>query len=232
MDVGPKAISGDLNGPLEAFPTILEMIKDQGWTDVGGHEAICKGKPYQATCHTNESAAESRIDYFIANEQLTPAITHCEVDPSSDYPTHRPLCIDISTNDLKKKTKQLIKPTDMAEMMEERILKELKSDQDKREEIIKQMREGESEPKEVHECDVRKRCLEELQVLMDHQIEKRHHRFELAIHTRNVQRMWDLIAAAFEEANILFHGLKEVQAKKARGRSRITYQKAEKDPLK
>ena len=68
MPAGPKAIVGDLNGPVKAFPTLLAMIKEEGWTDTGDNATICKGKPGQSTCHTNERSKESRIDYIITNQ--------------------------------------------------------------------------------------------------------------------------------------------------------------------
>ena len=34
MPKGPALICGDLNGNLDAFPSILEMIAEEGWTDI------------------------------------------------------------------------------------------------------------------------------------------------------------------------------------------------------
>ena len=35
LEPGPKLIAADLNGSTDAFPTLLGMLKDQGWHDVG-----------------------------------------------------------------------------------------------------------------------------------------------------------------------------------------------------
>ena len=45
MPPGPKVIGGDLNGPIEAFPTLVELIKEGGWTDIGADAGVCKGEP-------------------------------------------------------------------------------------------------------------------------------------------------------------------------------------------
>ena len=37
---GPKMICGDFNGCLEAFPTIIDMIKEEGWTDIGNDNIV------------------------------------------------------------------------------------------------------------------------------------------------------------------------------------------------
>ena len=47
---------------------------------------------------------------------------------------------------------------------------------------------------------------------------------------KDTTRLWDLVAA-FEEANIRYHELSGKQAKKAKGRSRIAYQKSERNVL-
>ena len=88
---------GDLNGNLDAFPTAMALIKEHGWTDIGNDESKCHGKPGRATCKTHKDANESRIDFILANSKMTPAITSCYVDDNSDYPTHRPLIIEILT---------------------------------------------------------------------------------------------------------------------------------------
>ena len=32
---GPKMIVGDINGNLESFPTIQDLLDNHGWTDIG-----------------------------------------------------------------------------------------------------------------------------------------------------------------------------------------------------
>ena len=90
MGPGPALILGDLNGDLESFPIAIALIKEHGWTDIGNDENKCQGRPGRATCQTNEDSKESRIDFILANDRMTPAISNCYVDDSSDYPTHRP----------------------------------------------------------------------------------------------------------------------------------------------
>ena len=92
MEPGPKLIMGDLNGSLENSPTALALIKEHGWTDIGNDEVRCQGKPGRTTCYTKEEAKESRIDFVLANNRMTPAIAKCYVDECIDYPhTQTPL---------------------------------------------------------------------------------------------------------------------------------------------
>ena len=60
---------------------------------------------------------------------------------------------------------------------------------------------------------------------MDQQILKRAYRLKHAQATENTEQQWDLIAAAVEQAVIDFYQLKDAQAKKMRGRSKVTFQK-------
>ena len=86
MEPGPKLIMGDLNGTLDSFPIAIALIRNQGWTDIGNDETKRHGKPGMATCKTNKEASESRIDFILANDRMTPAVTSCYVDSNSDYP--------------------------------------------------------------------------------------------------------------------------------------------------
>ena len=56
---------------------------------------------------------------------MTPAIVKCYVDESSDYPTHRPLCIEVLTRMLEVNVKELQRPTCVASLFEQRIEAEL-----------------------------------------------------------------------------------------------------------
>ena len=90
LEPGPKLIAADLNGATDVFPTLREMLAKHEWFDVGNAEDKCRGQAGQPTCHTNQDARETSIDYLFANSQLMDAITVCEVDNTSAFPTHRP----------------------------------------------------------------------------------------------------------------------------------------------
>ena len=98
--------------------TFITMLSEEGWTDVGIAENVCGGKPGQPTCHTNEAAKEGRIDYIFSKQWLLPAIVACEVDQCSNYPTQRPLIIEINVEKIAKVTRELRKMTDYAKMLE------------------------------------------------------------------------------------------------------------------
>ena len=66
---------------------------------------------------------------------------------------------------------------------------------------------------------------------MDQQIQKRFYRLKHAQAMEKTEQQWDLIAAAVEQAVIEFHQLKDAEAKKMRGRSRIMFQKKTKHVL-
>ena len=99
----------------------MALINGKGWTDIGNDSLRCQGKPGLATCHANDRAKESRIDFVIANNRKIPAIVKCHVDESSDYPTHRPLCIEVLTKMLEFNVKELRRPTNFADIIEQQI---------------------------------------------------------------------------------------------------------------
>ena len=72
---------------------------------------------------------------------------------------------------------------------------------------------------------VRNHHLQELHKLMDKHITKREHKLKKTLEAKDTTTQWDLIAAAAEDAIIEFYGLKGAEAKKMRGRSKITFQK-------
>ena len=134
MELGPKLIMGDLNGILDVLPTAMALIKEHGWTDIGNDESKCHGKPGKATCKTRKDANESRIDFILANNRMTPPITSCRVDEHRDYPAHRPPIIEVVTKLLESTCKELKKPTNFAWMLNQKIEKEVEEAQLKREE--------------------------------------------------------------------------------------------------
>ena len=67
---------------------------------------------------------------------MTPAIVKCFVDESSDYPTHRPLCIEVPTRMLEANVKELQRPINFASMFEQRIEAELETAVKKKEDEI------------------------------------------------------------------------------------------------
>ena len=106
---------------------------------------------------------------------------------------------------------QLIKPTNFAELFEEKVQKEVAEAEVKLQQSQKANSQNEGEAKVktkgVDENHIRKRNQDELHALMDEQIKKRQHRIKLAQNQRNTTRQWDLVAAAVEQANIDFHKL-------------------------
>ena len=71
----------------------------------------------------------------------------------------------------------------------------------------------------------------ELHARMDEQIENRRHRFAEAQQNEDTDRQWQLVAAAVEQANIIFHKLQGAAAKAVTGRSKVTFAKVDGDAL-
>jgi hypothetical protein len=114
----------------------MSLITEHGWTDIGNDESKCNGKPGRATCHTNANANESRIDFILANSRMTPAIANCYVDENSDFPTHRPLIIEVVTKLVEARSKELQNPINFAWMLSHKIDKEVEEAQIKKEEEL------------------------------------------------------------------------------------------------
>ena len=97
MPPGPKLICGDLNAQRGYLPNLEAMFSEEGWTDIGSDEKATKGNPDLYTCHANAGVKQSRIDFFITNEHLTPAVKAFEVIQDANFPTHRQIRIKIAT---------------------------------------------------------------------------------------------------------------------------------------
>ena len=122
---------------------------------------------------------------------------------------------------MEKTTKELQKPTNFATLFEEKVQEDCKQVE---EEAAKKEQEGNvGKVKGVDQNEIRKRNLKELHQHMDAQINNRFSRLRHAAITKDTTKQWDLVAAAVEEAGIIFFNLKERAAKKMRGRSRIAF---------
>ena len=99
------------------------MIRDEGWCDTGASTAICGEHVNSPTCHCNDKAKETRIDYIITNQFLTPVASKGRVDNESGFPTHRPFAIDVEAALTNIRLKKLRKPDDFSEMFEEKVQK-------------------------------------------------------------------------------------------------------------
>ena len=118
----------------------------------------------------------------------------------------------------------LLKPTNFATMFEDIVqakLDEAKTELEKANEANPHV----DQSKTVDENAIRESNMKKLHHLMDQQIQKRYHRLKHAQAMRKTEQQWDLIAAAVEQAVIEFYQLKDAEAKKMRGRFRITFQK-------
>ena len=201
------------------------MLQVEGWTDVGNDPRICKGNQGQPTCHTNANTKESRIDFIITNQSLTPAVRSFHVDSDAKFPTHKPIQIRVATSKLRTVTNQLRKPTNFATLFQNKLDQDIAA---KQEEADKKAKEKDQEPKKVDTYDIRKEHLRKLHTLIDKHLENRKYRLMVASDKKNTTMQWDLIAAAVEEAIIEHLGFTGKEAKEMRGRSKVTFQKVEK----
>ena len=132
------------------------MIAEEGWTDIGKYHNITRGNPDQYTCHANAGVQQSRIDFFITNDRLTPAIKAFEVIQDANYPTHKPIRIKVVTAKLTTVTNQLRKTTDYAAMFQEKVDNQINA---KQIEADKEAKEKNDEVKKVDAGKIRKRRL-------------------------------------------------------------------------
>ena len=72
--------------------------------------------------------------------------------------------------------------------------------------------------------EVKKKTMQELHDHMGEQIGTKQRRLHQVVETRSTDTLWALITAAVEETNIRFHGLKDVEAAKMRGRFEVILQ--------
>jgi hypothetical protein len=120
---GPKLIMGDINGDLADFPTISEMLRKDGWADLGSLSHLCEDGPLQPTCHARATARATRRDYILANDLALPAVTGHRVDATDEFPTHQPVQIRMDIKQLKVVKRKVRKPSSAAVAFEEYVLK-------------------------------------------------------------------------------------------------------------
>ena len=174
-----------------------------------------KANRQHLTCNVRAAVDATRRDFILVNEEMLDAIQGFRVMEEDTYPTHQPIQVSINLKKLKVEQRLLRKPTSAAEAFEDKIAEKLKEDD------------------KLKENDVRKEEKKKLHGHMKDQIEKRIHRLEHAKHTRNTDRLWDLIVASMEESFTEYFDLKGVKANKMRGRNatRIINKTAEKKKM-
>jgi len=89
QDPGPILITGDLNGPLDRFPSLENAIQQGEWIDVGANASVNGGVQPIGTCRSSTPGARlNRRDYVIANDRALNLIESFEVDSNALLPVH------------------------------------------------------------------------------------------------------------------------------------------------
>ena len=110
---------------------------------------------------------------------------------------------------MEKTTNELQRTTNFAELMEQKIQKEL---EDEEQNARLQEDSGKEHHERIMEHTIRKRNMEDLHVLIDKYLDRRENGFHHAELEIDTSRQWDLIAAAVEEACIDFFNLQGREA--------------------
>ena len=61
---------------------------------------------------------------FFTNRYLTPAVKKCSVQKDADFPTHKPVLVEVESASVNKETRQLHTPTDFSQLFEEKAQRE------------------------------------------------------------------------------------------------------------
>ena len=154
QEPGPNMLIGDINGDLENFSAIQDLIKEHGWIDIGSSPHLREGKPNEPTCNVRTDAAETRRDYILVNPELLDAVQGYRVLIEDTFPTHQPIQISLDITKLKFEKRILRKPVSAAEAFEEDIANKI------------------AEKPELKENNVRTEEKAKLHQAMDGEIEK------------------------------------------------------------
>lgn len=76
----PTIIMGEFNEALYKLESIKELIKGEGWTDVGACASRWGRGDDAPTCWSSEHAKPSRIDGVVCNIAILPPITSFDVE--------------------------------------------------------------------------------------------------------------------------------------------------------
>ena len=71
--IGLHMIMGHINGEVEDFPCLQEMLHEEAWTDTAAKASIWGGTDRQATCHASSKAKQTKRDYiFVTGTSCRP----------------------------------------------------------------------------------------------------------------------------------------------------------------
>jgi hypothetical protein len=88
------AIVGDLNADTEDLPALGELIRGQGWTDLGAHlEWLVGGSPVP-TCFVAGHEGTKR-DFILVDAYLMTMAPSYSVADEETFPVHRPVRMDV-----------------------------------------------------------------------------------------------------------------------------------------
>lgn len=122
--------------------------------------------------------------------------------------------------DLGKATDKYRKTASAAELMEEKVQKEIK---------VQKQQDNDAKPNEDKIRDLKKA---ELAMHIDKAIAQRRHRIQLAKTRRSTTDIWKLLVAAIEQAFVEYFELKDQNANAMRGRQNPRIQKVTQKPEK
>ena len=90
------AMFGDLNTTPERLPSLLLLMSDLGWTDVGACASIWGGEDKEATCKAYNTDTPTRSDYAFCNAPFFPHLKYFSVT-ADVFPVHSILTIHLDT---------------------------------------------------------------------------------------------------------------------------------------
>lgn len=88
----PAMSSGDVNADTEDTATLADMLKAEGWKDLGAHGHRWGARRSEATCWAPNSGLEgTRRDFIFINMELLPYVVGSGVCPLNELPTYAAL---------------------------------------------------------------------------------------------------------------------------------------------
>ena len=142
---GPVMIVGDINGNLSDFKALQEAVQRGSLLDVGAHAQRWGRTPNDYTCKAPGAKQPSRRDYILANAEAYELIEDFEVDHNSHLLVHDILTMKLNVPSPTKKTRTLIKPRPLNDLLVEVLGTRHRQEQAEATEETKQKSKGAGE---------------------------------------------------------------------------------------
>ena len=199
---------GDFNAHITKYHNLQNLIKHNGWLDLGAHASRWGGFSHEPTCRSNERATFSTIDYALANPKAQSMGTGFRTTFHNAIATHARLEVDLKANHKPSSINVQSKPNSLTATIHD---------------YIASMTADLTDDKEVNKFEAT--TYERLRLHMDNELGNVSAQLDHMANMWNTDAFWKTFAIAVESAYIKTCELTEDKARQIRGHGKAAIKK-------